>query len=172
MLQSRRRGLHGPPTRVGAVMPTPWTPERDEKLRLLWERGDTCSEIGAQLGTTKSAIAGRARRQKLPPRPSPLKTKPAIVPAPKPRVARITQWRRAGESTPPLALPQHPVVAADLRRDIGGKFKHCQFIPGEPSGENTLYCGQPSHKNFPYCLRHLLTCYTPRAPRKKVLDHE
>lgn len=173
MFQHRRRIDDRPQARVGAVMSTPWTPERDAELRVLWERGDTCSEIGRALKTTKSAITGRVHRLKLPPRPSPLKARSTNVkPAPKPTGARLTQWRRAGTTTPPMKIPEHPVVLADLKKGVGGSRRHCQFIPGDPAGEHTLYCGDMPYENSPYCPRHMLVCYTPRPANKKVLTHE
>lgn len=70
--------MHGP--QVGAEMNNPsaaafvpWTAEEDARLRDLWNGGHTCSEIGALMGRTKSAIIGRAHRQSLPKRASPIK---------------------------------------------------------------------------------------------------
>lgn len=39
-----------------------------DRLRRLWDRGDSCSEIGHELGVSKNAIAGARRRFGLPPR--------------------------------------------------------------------------------------------------------
>jgi hypothetical protein len=39
-----------------------------DRLRRLWDRGATCSEIGDALGVSKNAIAGARRRCGLPPR--------------------------------------------------------------------------------------------------------
>ena len=156
-------------------MQSPWNEERDNRLRQLWERGDTCTEIGNALGTTKSAITGRARRLKLTPRPSPLRDKPTLPkpkPAPKPKGARVTQWRRTGPTAPPMRMPEHPVVPAELKKGVGGSRRYCQFIPGDPAGEHTLYCGDLPYENAPYCPRHMLVCYTPRPANKKVLPHE
>lgn len=69
--------MHG--TQAGAevsnkIMPSFWTSEQDATLRELWATSLTCTEIGARLGKSKSAITGRAHRQQLPPRVSPIKT--------------------------------------------------------------------------------------------------
>ena len=43
-----------------------WTPEREEKLRKLWKKGHSGSEIAMMLGdTTRNAVIGKAHRLKL-----------------------------------------------------------------------------------------------------------
>ena len=43
-----------------------WTPEKVEKLRRLWKKGHSGSEIARMLGdTTRNAVIGKAHRLKL-----------------------------------------------------------------------------------------------------------
>ena len=43
-----------------------WTPEREEKLRELWKKGHTASQIAGMLGdTTRNAVIGKAHRLNL-----------------------------------------------------------------------------------------------------------
>ena len=43
-----------------------WTQEKEEKLRQLWEKGNTASQIAEILGdTTRNAVIGKAHRLKL-----------------------------------------------------------------------------------------------------------
>ena len=43
-----------------------WTPEREEKLKELWKKGHTASQIAALLGdTTRNAVIGKAHRLNL-----------------------------------------------------------------------------------------------------------
>ena len=43
-----------------------WTQEKEEKLRQLWEKGHTASQIAEILGdTTRNAVIGKAHRLKL-----------------------------------------------------------------------------------------------------------
>ena len=40
-----------------------WTPERESKLRALWKKGHTASQIAALIGeTTRNAVIGKAHR--------------------------------------------------------------------------------------------------------------
>ena len=43
-----------------------WTQERENKLRDLWKKGHTASQIAAQIGdTTRNAVIGKAHRLNL-----------------------------------------------------------------------------------------------------------
>ena len=43
-----------------------WTQEKEEKLKQLWEKGHTASQIAEILGdTTRNAVIGKAHRLKL-----------------------------------------------------------------------------------------------------------
>ena len=65
-------------------MDTVWTQERVEQLGALWSEGLSTAEIGRRLGLTKNAVVGKAHRLCLPPRPSPVKFRPAPEPEPRP----------------------------------------------------------------------------------------
>ncbi len=43
-----------------------WTPERENKLKELWKKGHTASQIASMLGeTTRNAVIGKAHRLNL-----------------------------------------------------------------------------------------------------------
>ncbi len=43
-----------------------WTIAREAQLKALWERGDTCSQIAAEMGDlTRSAVIGKVHRMRL-----------------------------------------------------------------------------------------------------------
>ncbi|MFN7610495.1 MAG: GcrA family cell cycle regulator [bacterium] len=46
----------------------PWPPATIERLRQMWQDNVSATRIGAELGFTKNAIIGKARREGLPPR--------------------------------------------------------------------------------------------------------
>ena len=56
-----------------------WTPERESKLRTLWKKGHTASQIAVLIGeTTRNAIIGKAHRLNLEART--VSKKPSITP--------------------------------------------------------------------------------------------
>jgi hypothetical protein len=57
-----------PAVHVGQV----WTPAMEASLRRLWTAGATSGEIGEQLGVSRGAVTGKARRLDLERRANPL----------------------------------------------------------------------------------------------------
>lgn len=97
-----------------------WTDERIERLKSMWEKGMTASQIAEELGgVSRNAVIGKAHRLDLQSRPSPVKgnegeakaeTKKA-APAPKPREAAPPPAPRPAASIPPAPRPSSAVNA-------------------------------------------------------------
>lgn len=51
---------------------TPWTSDKIILLRRLWDEGHSTAEIGRRLGVSKNSVIGKAHREMLTPRQSPL----------------------------------------------------------------------------------------------------
>lgn len=51
----------------------PWTDADENKLRFLWERGDSTRAIGAEMGRGQSSIAKKSKRLGLAARGSPIR---------------------------------------------------------------------------------------------------
>ncbi len=89
-----------------------WTEERIEKLKDLWSKGMTASQIAEELGgVSRNAVIGKAHRLDLQSRPSPVKGgdgEPAAKPEPR-KAAPRTAPKAA--PTPPAAPPPPPVQA-------------------------------------------------------------
>ena len=66
-----------------------WTDERIDRLKELWTKGMTASQIADELGSvSRNAVIGKAHRLGLQSRPSPVKAnEPVAAPAPKTRKA-------------------------------------------------------------------------------------
>jgi len=97
-----------------------WTDERIDKLKEMWERGMTASQIADELGgVSRNAVIGKAHRLGLQARPSPVKATDATPKAAAPRVAKAAQAPRAeplAAEDPPASKPQgKPAAAAEPR---------------------------------------------------------
>src|SRR5512146_83045 len=58
-----------------------WTNEARQTLKTLWHEGHSTATIGRHLGCSKNSVISRARRDDLPPRPSPVnKEFPELAP--------------------------------------------------------------------------------------------
>jgi len=133
----------------------PWSPDRDELLRTMWDAGVSTSAIGVSLRCTKNSVIGRARRLQLAARLSPIRRMAEGEP-PKPRKSRAkAALARVAAPRPLKAPPQPKALPAHLPRDIrrGG----CLWpLWGHRERATHLYCGEPIATGcaFPWCDKH------------------
>ncbi|HEY0115735.1 MAG TPA: GcrA family cell cycle regulator [Allosphingosinicella sp.] len=89
-----------------------WTDERIERLREMWTRGMTASQIADELGAvSRNAVIGKAHRLGLQSRPSPVKPNEAAAPAPVPAAA---------EAAPEPAQPEAVDFPATTALEVDG----------------------------------------------------
>lgn len=138
-----------------------WTKEKTARLceldALKWSFGD----IGKDIGMSRNACIGKARRLGLPARgtsqPRPRESKPGAR-IRTPNRIRYIQSLRANPRPlaivkPPEQISKNPLTLAELTKS------NCRFpISGE--GANTLYCGDKIHSRS-YCWHHFHLCYEP-----------
>jgi GcrA cell cycle regulator len=99
-----------------------WTDERIDRLKALWTKGMTASQIAEELGgVSRNAVIGKAHRLGLQSRPSPVKAnepaakaKPAAKPAAAPAEAKAPAPAAApkAKAAPVEAQPAAPAPAA------------------------------------------------------------
>jgi len=103
-----------------------WTDERIERLKNMWAKGATASQIADELGgVSRNAVIGKAHRLGLEQRPSPVKPgeekeakKPAAAPAaaaPKPAAAKAEASSAAPAAS---AAPAQPSQSPAPRRQL------------------------------------------------------
>lgn len=132
------------------MIPQPeWTPDQVAKLAELWATGLSGSQIAAQLGRTKNAIIGRARRLGLPPRSSPIKR--ATI-----KLRPVT--KRAPRQTH-IPIPDLPL----------SKTRKCQWL-GCSLNHNEPMCGAPAVEGRWFCPIHYARCYLPLAMALKSIN--
>jgi GcrA cell cycle regulator len=133
-----------------------WLADRIDRLKALWTRGLTASEIGNELGVSRNAVIGKIHRLKgyesarkpagnKHARPPPAKPKP---PTPAPKQPRVV-----------LNVPFLNLTIDELKTGV------CRYPHGEASPY--FFCGQPTREGSPYCALHCritLQRYQPGAP--------
>lgn len=157
------------PQHVISQAPEPtWTPERIERLRVLWlqERPQISAvAIGKLLGVSKNSVVGKAHRLKLPARPSPIR------PAKAKPLQRRTQ--AVGLPVPHAEPPERPLAPAPeknighapvpTRRRIASlpqkpgpsPFRTCQWIAKEHGPfTDADKCGAGTVAGSSYCAEH------------------
>jgi GcrA cell cycle regulator len=102
-----------------------WTDERIDKLKTMWEKGMTASQIAEELGgVSRNAVIGKAHRLDLQSRPSPVKgteAEPAKSDPKKAAAAAPAKPAKAAPApvaaAPPAAAPR-PAVGAPVNAPI------------------------------------------------------
>ena len=149
-----------------------WTPEREEKLRKLWKKGHSGSEIAGILGdTTRNAVIGKAHRLKLETRSISRKssTKANTEKENIPEVKNQKLGRKARFKALLLDKnfePENPTKLENLTD------KHCRWPLGEKMEPASLFCGRESMEKFPYCRLHLLYAFQPKNAKEEDMITE
>ena len=136
-----------------------WTDDRVEKLRELWDKGLSASQIAKELaeGVTRNAVIGKAHRMGLASRPSPVKADPAKRAAAAAAKKKAAPAKKEKAKTAPAT---GKVTILDLTESM------CKWPIGHPGEPNFHFCGKPSQPTFPYCANHCLEAYQVQQPRR------
>jgi GcrA cell cycle regulator len=105
-----------------------WTEERIDKLKAMWTKGATASEIAEKLGgVSRNAVIGKAHRLGLEARPSPVK----------PGEEKVSKSQSAAAAKPAKAAAA-PAAAASPAADKPQAQAH-QRTPQRPKGDGMQY---------------------------------
>ena len=144
-----------------------WTPEREEKLKELWKKGHTGSQIANMLGnTTRNAVIGKAHRLKLEAR-SISKKSTSKLNTEKNNAPEIKN-QKLGRKAKFKALildknfeSENPTKLENLTED------HCRWPLGEKMEPATFFCGRKPMEKFPYCQLHILYSFQPKNAKEE-----
>ena len=111
----------------------------------LWLQNKPMSEIGDELGMTRSRVAGLINRaRKTDPRFASRPRPPKVTPLPK--VRKVKSVDEAADNV--LQLPPRPRLLIDLGP------RDCRWAVGEAADGRHLMCGRPQVSGRPYCATH------------------
>ena len=148
-----------------------WTEEKVAKLKELWSKGHTASQIAEALGdTTRNAVIGKAHRLNL----------EARAPSKQSSQASTSVNRPARRGSAPISRkakfqsilldknfePENPKSLEELTDQT------CKWPIGHPNEEKFYFCGRKPEGEFPYCKLHILYAFQPKGTKEEVLDKE
>ena len=151
-----------------------WTPERQKKLKELWKKGYTASQIATMIGeTTRNAVIGKAHRLNLEARVVSKKTFTTLI-AKKGNNVEIKQEKLSRKARFKALLldknfePENPKKLEELAEDT------CKWPVGHPYEEKFYFCGRKPMEKFSYCRLHVLYAFQPRNAKEddKITEDE
>ena len=142
-----------------------WSDHSENKLRELWNKGYTASQIAEMIGnTSRNAVIGKAHRLNLASRvtkknpSSKLQikknntTKPSKV---------MTRSRFKSLLLDKDFEPENPKALEELSDST------CSWPIGHPDEENFYFCGRGPIEGFPYCKLHVLYAFQPKNAKEE-----
>ena len=151
-----------------------WTDEKVNKLKDLWGKGNTASQIAEIIGgVSRNAVIGKAHRLNL---SAKIKTRTAtsnqifentlVDRSTKNKKGRVIRFKS-------LIIekdfePENPKQLEELDENS------CKWPMGHPNEKSFYFCGRSSLKDFSYCKLHLLYAYQPKGKKEKdeVVDKD
>ena len=149
-----------------------WTQEREEKLKELWKKGHTASQIAEILGgTTRNAVIGKAHRLKLAARAASKGSKAIKSQTSDSSEVKNEKFISRKARFKSLLLdknfePENPKTLEQL------EDKNCRWPIGHPNEKNFYFCGRRPVEGFSYCKLHVLYAFQPKNPKEELIDKE
>ena len=149
-----------------------WNQEREEKLKELWKKGHTASQIAKILGgTTRNAVIGKAHRLKLAARAASKGSKILRKETPVGNQAKTEKYISRKARFKSLLLdknfePENPKTLEQL------VDKNCRWPVGHPNEKNFYFCGRTPVEGFSYCQLHVLYAFQPKNQKEELIDKE
>ena len=148
-----------------------WTDEKVNKLKELWGKGQTASQIAEIIGgVSRNAVIGKAHRLNL---SSKIKTRTTL---------KLNRKNLKDEQTPrnlkgirgkfrSLILdkdfePAKNLSLEELTEDT------CKYMEGNPDEKDSSFCGRKTVDKFSYCPLHLMIVFQPKGKKEDLTDKD
>jgi len=144
-----------------------WNEEKVEKLKELWGKGSTASQIAEIIGgISRNAVIGKAHRLNL---SSKIKTRNASSSQ---NFDNSSEENSSKQKRGRKSKFQSLIIEKDFEPENPKKLEEldensCKWPIGHPEEQSFYFCGRSSLKDFSYCKLHLLYAYQPKGRKEE-----
>tara|TARA_B100001027_G_C16088970_1_gene250793 strand:+ start:110 stop:598 length:489 start_codon:yes stop_codon:yes gene_type:complete len=146
-----------------------WTEEKVAKLKALWGKGNTASQIAEILGgVSRNAVIGKAHRLNLSGKIT-TKRVSSSNQSNKIKISNNSRTRRGKFKSLIIDKnfePENPKQLEELDENS------CKWPIGHPDEKNFYFCGRKSLKDFSYCRLHLLYAFQPKNKKEDIIEKD
>ena len=144
-----------------------WNEEKVEKLKELWGKGSTASQIAEIIGgISRNAVIGKAHRLNL---SSKIKTRNTSSSQ---SFDNSLEENSSKQNRGRKSKFQSLIIEKDFEPENPKKLEEldessCKWPIGHPEEQSFYFCGRSSLKDFSYCKLHLLYAYQPKGRKEE-----
>jgi len=150
-----------------------WNDEKVAKLKELWGKGNTASQIAEIIGgISRNAVIGKAHRLNL---SAKIKTRASsntnnnFKSNNQNNIDKLRKGRKSRFKSLIIEKdfePENPKQLEELDENS------CKWPIGHPDEKSFYFCGRTSLKDFSYCKLHLLYAYQPKGKKDEPGDKD